>query len=428
MNKPVFFSILIVLIIIFASISYFSDRDEVPSDTMVPEKPKNRPTKQYKLSTIPNSDIIEIHDSLNEEWRKIYNKAVQLWQREEFEEASEKIYQSVSLVEKKYGNEHLYIVDPLYLKAMISLKQDKIDTAEAIFRQIIAIHQKLPSVNPLKFVAPLMRLADLESEREDYTKAEEYTNQIISYLTENTGVDNTVLINFYSDLVYYSYSKGEYKLAKECYNKLSDFVLDVAESLIYSIPDSSVGALRRNNFISGQYATLLLISIMLGENDDTAKWRNKMDEIQFLIDEEKDYAWSKYGYSYIDSIKIVFDYMQKCADPVCVHINTKFSEKPYKFSVEYTGSFRPTKEPSKILLQAIGKMDLIPNQFIEQYQDEMLVKNENGEYWMPVPPLVADIFKYDKQPGDIVDILVFFPGAFYDQDILWWIFMIIELK
>ncbi len=104
-------------------------------------------------------------------------------------------------------------------------------------------------------------------------------------------------------------------------------------------------------------------------------------------------------------------------------------ESKYRVHVTYLGETRPVTEDHYALLNAFLQIYFPPEQveqWLMQYQEELLMQEGEVTYWMPCQVDVADRIRQYIQPNSEMTVYITYPGTNAFHRPLDWVFWIME--
>jgi hypothetical protein len=98
--------------------------------------------------------------------------------------------------------------------------------------------------------------------------------------------------------------------------------------------------------------------------------------------------------------------------------------------VKYTGKSRPMSETKKEVLKQWAQTFSLQNseEYAASYEEDLLFKERDVEYWLPVQKKVAPYFAKELKEGEEVDIYLVRAGGICSKKVCDWLFLIEELQ
>jgi hypothetical protein len=104
------------------------------------------------------------------------------------------------------------------------------------------------------------------------------------------------------------------------------------------------------------------------------------------------------------------------------------SSFPSRATMVYQGKIQPIPAPRlKFLEEYLGKFRGRPD-WVSKYANEVLCRERQSDYWLPIQSGVLEYFKNEVPPGATVELFVTWLGAQRSGDQVDWLFSINEFQ
>jgi hypothetical protein len=87
-----------------------------------------------------------------------------------------------------------------------------------------------------------------------------------------------------------------------------------------------------------------------------------------------------------------------------------------KVAIQLAGARRPISDTHRNLMNWWFKLQSADKKFLDLYQNEILFKEGNVEYWIPCQDKTADLIVANFKTGDTINLLVMYIGAHRDKN------------
>jgi hypothetical protein len=101
---------------------------------------------------------------------------------------------------------------------------------------------------------------------------------------------------------------------------------------------------------------------------------------------------------------------------------------PSRVRVTYVGEMRKISLTRKNFIAEWAKTRKVPQDLVGLFEEEVLFKEGQTEYWLPVQKQVIPYFKEELKAGEKVDLYLIWIGARRESEVSDWVFLVNEFE